>query len=89
MTIQIDNISSYHVPSVITWEIVVRVQINDTTGVQLVIFVSQQRFQVYTPRLYEMQPHVFPVEELLILNTNFPDDCFPWSCIATNHSLES
>ena len=29
---------SYDIPSVITWEIAVRDQVNDTTGVQLVIF---------------------------------------------------
>lgn len=44
---------------------------------------------MYTPKLYEMQAHVFPVEELLICNTHFPDNCFLWACVAANHSLES
>ena len=31
VTVQVDNISSYHISSVITWEIVTWVQINNTT----------------------------------------------------------
>lgn len=39
-TVQTDNISPYHISPVITLEIVPGVQINNTTGVQLVIFLS-------------------------------------------------